>query len=372
MPKKRVLPLKKVKYQTNILALMVAKNHRLETPPNKMGVKSTPIHLLKPSQSLEFRLDWIQGTFHTQHFHFVSKIVSRLLGGDEFKCTPRGTKCFAVKYEHPTGAVMAIGHRNFFGTQVNNKLSYLEIKGTPLRPVSMFSVYKLFKSLHKMTDFKMTRQDNACDDYGKNLDFDLISSLKDKKHYTGFRNGVEEKSRGRGGSRGREVIFGNRGKQGSGKRVNFYDKSKESKGKIDCHRIELSLSQQYAHECFVQLATTPFNQWSDVFKGWLSGAIDFIHRRGKNDKNPKRRARYKWWDYYVGNAAKYKPSRTYKVKSLETIKQWWFGQIAPSLAVLLRCLGKEDMQKFWQFFWEVADDGTSRLREKHLRIIDTS
>ena len=362
-------------YHKNIIVSIITKKPTTETPPNKMGVistdslRTTPV--VKNHQDLEFRVDWLQGTFPTEKFEIVKNCVTSLLGGGEFTLANRGTRCFAYRYDHPSGVIMAQGHRGFYG-DINEQLSYLEIKGEHFPSISMSELHKLFKVLFGESDFNSTRQDICIDDYGMNLDFDLIRDLRDKRHFTGFRKAAKDTSYGPNSEQGREITFGNRGKQGSGKRIQFYDKCKETKGKVPCHRIELSLSQDYSRQLFQQMACASFSEWGNIIKGWISGAIDFIYRQGKDDKNPQRRTRYSWWDYYVGDAVKLRPGRSYKDKTIETIKLWWYHQIAPSLAVLITVLGKEDIKDFIDFLLSVALDGYNRFNDKHLRLIDSS
>ena len=366
---------------------MVSKNrvkneiNYLPTPLDSIGVIPTEADFI-PTQSevasrvckepevlpdLYFKLDGFHCTFPTKYFEKVKKYLLILLRGGTFEFD-QYVRFFEQGWRHPSGAVMAIGHKGKYGI-IDREIAFIDISGSVLSQLKMSKFRKFIRMLLKKYEPNPSLLDLAIDDYNKTIDLDYVEELCNDWQYVGFGDTFEAHHEGRNKSKGHTLELGNRGKQGGGKRLKIYDKNKESKGFIDAIRIELSLSQHYAQECFRQLCELPVLAWSELFKCWLSGSIDFIKRQGENDKNPGRRERYHWWDLIVGDSAKFKASKERNEPTLETIKSWFHKQVAPSLAVLMWVMSDED---FWFFFWNLVFEGESRFNEKHHWLIQSS
>ena len=358
---------------------MIAKNFGSEekTPSSKTGVIPTKCDAggsvetndenVKVLPDLRFKVDWLQGTFHTKYLPDFIKRAEKLLGYGEFEEQPRGIKYYDRLFKHPSGVLIGVGRKTPRGF-IDEDSSYLEIKGTALLPIKQTKLRK-FMIYIKGKNFKCTRPDICIDDYNKTFTIKEIDEIGDRRDYSGFGDTFRYIKDGSKGSKGHSVSFGRRGSRGGGKYLVFYDKSKESKGLIDSMRIELSGYDHYAIQIFESLCNLPFCEWGQLIKGWIVGAIDFMHRKHDNDKNPGRCERYEFWENIVDDAVEIKASKTYPHQDIERIQAWFKRQVAPSLVVLLEVLGKTDLQNFWDFFWELIADGEARLRQKHRWLI---
>ena len=309
----------------------------------------------KEEPQLEFRVDWIQGTLHVEKLEKAQRIVVEILGERkefaeeeakeiekkieeenpketvEFEERPYGIRYFEKSYRHPSGVIAGEGHRKPGKMKLDENVAYLEIPGSVLSKMKQSKVRKLMCALQEECKFKSTRVDVAMDDYAKTFDVRTVARAKDKHHYKGFGKTGKHIKNGRNGSLGEMVTFGERGSRGGGKRMCYYDKSIESKGKIDAMRIELSCYKHYAEQIYKHLCAVEVGVWGELIGGWISGAIDFRRRRGEKDKNPGRRRRLGWWAKIVKGFAQIKPGRTYTPDSIEKVKACLVKQVAPSL-----------------------------------------
>ena len=345
-----------------------------KTPQDNIGVSATVAKRVKRQPQLEFRVDWLQGTFPSRYLAKVHRFVSLVFGKGEFEERSFGIRYFARSYRHPSGAVSGVGHK-IPGGLIDETLAYLELSGDVVERIKQSKLRKLMRVLCSKCGFQCTRDDLTVDDYGKSFDISQVKLAADNFHYVGFRNTVEYRQLGRNGSLGEQISFGRRGSSGGGKRLLFYNKSLESGGKVDSHRIELSCYDHYAEQSCKQLCDLPYLCWGDLIGGWISGAIDFRKRQGENDKNPGRRRRLGWWARLVKNFPQLKPSRDYKPGSLDKLKAWFVKQVAPSVAVFIHAMYDPSLEDpfvdFWDFFWSSVDDGESRFRDKHHYLINS-
>ena len=348
-----------------------------KTPQDNIGVSATGSSQQeqpKKGGELEFRVDWFQGTFNSKYLAKVQKIVSVAFGGGEFVERATGIRYFAKSYKHPSGAVSGVGQK-IPGGLVNESLGYLELSGSVLMKIKQRRLRKLMRVLRRKYQFKCTHNDLTIDDFGRSFLIEEVKQAYDENNFVGFRETGDYREIGRRGSKGKMMSFGRRGSAGGGKRIVFYDKCLESDGKIDSIRIELATYGIYAQQSFEQLCDLPYLCWGDLIGGWISGAIDFVERKGEKDKNPGRRKRLEWWANLVDRFPKLKPSREYKPDTLEKVKAWFVKQVAPSLAVLLYAMNNPESEdvdgEFWNFFWDAVYDGESRFREKHWYLINS-
>ena len=344
-----------------------------KTPQDSIGVIATEVQIntsvdcgLEVKPDLEFRVDWLQGTFNVKYLDKVHRLVSSFLGGGEFEERASGIRYFEKSYKHPAGAISGVGQK-IPGGSVVKSWAYIELSGSVLENRKQSELRKLMRDLRDKCKFKCTHNDLTIDDYGKSFTIQQVKEAYDKNYVVGFGDTGDYKELGRFGSKGCQFSVGNRGSKGGGKRMVFYDKFKESKGKIDSYRIELATYDVYAQQSFEQLCDLPFLCWGDLIGGWISGAIDFRMRKNEKDKNPGRRPRLLWWDMIIQALPKIKPSREYKSDSLHKLKSWFIKQVAPSLAIFIYVM-KDD---FWDFFWSCVYDGEARFREKHRYLINS-
>lgn len=345
-------------------------NNQLKTPLGNTGVNATKKRTPKVAQPIEFKVDWLQGTFHTKYLQKIQQKLETLLKKGKFESRHTGIRYFESSAVHPSGAVTGTGLKKPQSLP-DYKYSYLQLSGDTLLNCKQTKLRKFLLYLRRKTNFNCTRIDNTIDDYNRYINFKSLEKIVDKNDYVGFGDTTEIHYSGRKKLKGSTISFGSRGSAGGGKYLVIYDKFKESRGRMNCIRIELSCYDIYAKQNFEQLSTLPFCAWGDVIKGWISGSIDFVKRKHEKDKNPGRRKRYAFWNKIFKDTVKLKPSREYPQQTILKILGWFRRQVAPSLAVLINVFGKNDVQDFWDFFWEIVQDGENRFREKHKYLILT-
>ena len=331
-----------------------------KTPTSNTGVIPTK------RDGLRFHIDWLQGTFPMIRFNKMRYMACKLLGGGKFEKRDTGICLFKHAYEHPLGVIMA--HGKIIPKSkglVDEELAYIQIPGSVLSCVPLVKVKEFIYCAYEFNSFKATRDDLTFDDYTKEIiDLDNIKKAVDKYWFTGFsKKTFKWTEQGVKGFKGKSATFGNRGSKGSGKRVLMYEKTKESDGKVDSNRLEVSLYKNHADQSLKQLAYAPIEEWGEIFIGWISGAIDFRKRQGEEDKNPARRQRVSWWKKIVDGVEKIKPDIEYASQSLDKTINWVYKQVAPILAALSVGLGSEFME-------EVIKDGKTRFKEKHYWLIN--
>ena len=340
-----------------------------QTPLSNTGVTATNKSSETPYQ---YRLDWIQGTFSSFYLPKVFKICKTVFSNFDFVKRNFGVGYFADSYIHPSGALIGQNFRSYSGDSNNSDICYLQLSGSTISKIKQSRLRKLIRFLSRKCKFNFTRIDADIDDYSKTLDINKIKKAVDKNQYVGFRNTPNYREYGIKGSRGQSISFGHRGSRGSGKYIVIYDKFKESKGKIDCIRIEISFYNIFVEQFSQDIIESPFLLWGEIIKGWIIGSLDFRLRKNPKDKNPGRCPRLKFWDKIFNNSVELKPSRTYKNSTLDTLKSWVRYQVAPTISVLLNSFCKYSESDFWDFFWELVYHGESRLKDKHLFIINSA
>ena len=358
-----------------------------KTPTDIIGVSATGSSRGEGSSrgkgkpELEFKVDWLQGTFPSKYLSKAEKYVATFLGGREYKFEERekGTRTFQRSYLHPSGALSGLGRRiPKTEGQIDEELAYMELSGEVVAKLKQRNLRRLMQALGRKCEFKATRIDLTIDDYGKSFSISQVHEAMLEHNYVGFRDTGEHKEirhtessdKGIKKRKGEWVSFGNRGSSGSGKRSIFYDKCAESKGKIDSHRIELSCYDEYAKQSFKQLCELPYACWGEIIGGWISGSIDFRQRKDENDKNPGRRERLAWWARIVDSLPRIKPCREYKEPSLERLMTWFKKQVSSSLAVFAHCMDADNYKEFWQFIVNCLVYGESRFNDKHRYLIE--
>lgn len=201
-----------------------------------------------------------------------------------------------------------------------------------------------------------SRIDICLDDYKKHLTYDNLCAALDPKvkNYSGFHSG--RSVRNYDDSDGWTVYLGSRESEHF---VRVYNKSAESKGRIDAVRWESEFKGDKADLICRSLASS--STVADSLKklqGYLFGNFNFIH---KVDRNLERCDKLKWWSEFLNwvgfgrcNILVVKP-----VTSIESRVLWIKKQVEKSLALLSRAFGLDDFQLFMD---ECLASGSRRLR----------
>lgn len=156
--------------------------------------------------------------------------------------------------------------------------------------------------------------------------------------------------------------------------VRIYDKSVESKGKLDAIRFEAELKGALAHCSMLEILTNvfPLNSLSqdpvstfDFYAfvhsvlGIISGKLDF--RDPQTHSNINRRTRLAWWHSFLQGVSKIKVFIPKKISTVEKVKSWIERSVSTSLALMFDVLG----DKFDEFSSSLLSLGHSRYRAKH-------
>lgn len=118
-------------------------------------------------------------------------------------------------------------------------------------------------------------------------------------NFSGYKTHSETRQVSQGKLTGDSHTFGMRGKLGSGRSVQFYDKTLESKGRIDAVRMEARFYKEHAHLAFSQLAFgDTLEHFAHQISGILAGSIYLIDRErsdGSRETHCDRCPELPWW-----------------------------------------------------------------------------
>ena len=194
---------------------------------------------------------------------------------------------------------------------------------------------------HANADLVCSRIDVCLDDYGKRLTFDNLCAALDAGNMSGFRKGDSVKNHDRSG--GWTVYLGSRQSEHF---VRIYNKSAESKKRIDAVRWESEFKGGKADSIFRKLVSckTVVASLANL-EMLIFGDFDFIH---KVDRNIERCDRLDWWDEFLlwVGFGRCKILTNKPVTSIESRVLWIKKQVEKSLALLSCALGLDDFQSF--------------------------
>lgn len=242
---------------------------------------------------LTVRPDWLNVTFPEGSKELVAAVVSEFLGEPVDREWGRHT--YALMTEWATGACLC--------WSPGRHEALLSMNGDSFDFVPLDELLPMFKRLEEI-GVKCSRLDVAVDDLSRSLfDLDQAALAAASGNFTGYK--VAQVLRpvarvaGRMEATGYSVTFGKRGKEGSGRQVQLYDKALESGGEINSIRLELRTFKERADLLF-QLLCSAGDVGAFVTKmgNAIGGAIDF-RDRSSGDPNLDRLPRLAWWQNVV-------------------------------------------------------------------------
>jgi hypothetical protein len=323
---------------------------------------NTGVNVTKPE--LEYLIDWLQGTFPVSQFDKVKQVVESALQ-DSFDLQKCGTRFYSSSWRSAFGAVLACDPK--LGGKVGDRTdAYLELGGKVLGQLSGQRLFNLMQSLDSL-GFRASRIDLTVDDYAK--------TFRPEIAYQAYKDGnvVHFKTTGRWNESGppdqlaQTFSLGRRGKVGSGKHYNFYDKFLESKGEKDCVRIELSLYGDEAKAAWSNLCLD-LEWWEQVIPAYVFSQVDFRDRSA--DSNVSRCPRLEWWALLADNTADMRMSKPKKIKSFARAKRWFEKQVAPTLVMLFNAIATEKGLDAWEsYYWDTLTDAEPRMNDSHRTIL---
>lgn len=231
---------------------------------------------------------------------------------------------------------------------------------------SVFDVFQFFGGLSG----RATRLDFAFDDFSELLDLSVIVNLLSEgvvsSRWKSFRVVQGSSEIGKSDFSGFTVYVGSRQSESF---LRIYDKFEEQKNKgvvipDDVSfwvRCEIELKGDKAAKIFDDCcAFTEDLRFSEYLAGILYGLIDFKDIRFFNDDVViTRLPSAGWWLSFLDVVSKIPVSLPQKIKTIETLKNWFDVSVSPSLAIVSELPGGED----WIF--ETLKLGRKRWKRKH-------
>ena len=216
---------------------------------------------------------------------------------------------------------------------------------------------------------RATRLDSTIDDYGKRLNFSVIAESLISGNYSKFQTWRFQYS-SKGGASFKL------GSPESPRSTTIYDKSVESKGKIDSIRIETKFGAKLAHDVLLKWLMIDPDELGDSWEGesarYLAesviGSINFINRQLKpKEKNLKRIPRLDWWQEFVDLiGGEIYHTALIPAPTLEKTSTWHDNQCFRSLVCVMNGFGDRGREWF-EYRLQMAQ---ATLKPVHLHRIE--
>lgn len=315
---------------------------------------------VKLTKHLIAGVDWLSATFHQEHFGAIANFTQALFK-DNLVEQKHGMGFYGRSWRSPGGVVMASEPI----TGEGRTDAYLSIPGKTLDSLRLEEQQDLFKYL-LAHGANFTRTDVKLDDFSKKLPLERVQDAVRAGNLAGFRAYRILESGKAGRSGGKTIELGRRGKHGTGKFLRIYDKSAESKGLTDSHRIEYEFSGERSQQVIETLAEAPIEFWGQLMAGWINGNVAFVDRTKSTrlDRCPK----LDWWEEFTTEFDKIKLAVTRARPTLEKAMKWLQKQVAPTLATVL--VAMRGTERWDEFLYSLLQDGESRLNDVHNSLIN--
>ena len=325
----------------------------LETPYSNTGVES---HFDKPvpfcPDTPILAIDHVTLLWYEREDFDILPFVREILGV-EFD--------FTVSFPMRVGVVWENCYRGSLGClymfrRTETGIRYrLSVSGRACSSVPLELLLRFFEIVHSNNpEVECKRLDICLDDYSKRLTFENLCAALDAENYSGFRNGLAIKNFDKSG--GWTVELGSRQ---SDHFVRAYNKSAQSKGRIDAVRWESEFKGDKANYIYHQLASqkTVVDSMA-CLELYVFGDFNFIH---KDDKNLERCDKLDWWAEFLDwvGFGRAKVLIEKPVTSIESRIIWIKKQVEKSLALLSRAFGLDD---FDSFIDDCVASGSRRLK----------
>ncbi len=354
----------------NNLGIMIAVNQggqgfqAQETPPSNTGLNA--LNLDEPQ--LTVKIDWLQvSTLHgsvedfKEMLSFLEEMFSDqitwysdqpIYRGRRWETSGSSVRGIQVCFDPPTETCPGRG--------------WVMLPGGLLSQVDAQTTHDVCCMLMAAWDAVARRLDIAVDDYSKPFDFHQIYEQAKDGHIAYVRKtsvAYHASTKSKTGEVGESVVLGS---AQSDKRLTFYNKAVESDGQVDSHRVEVRLRDYKADQVFQHLAAWSPGDFQAEGPKYLAsivtGAVHFVDRTSC-DHNLDRLPVLAWWAEFCQRCggARLKLAAKKIVHSMERKINWFFSDVAPSLAMIKGVLSPSDFRDFKE---NLIDSGESRLSEK--------
>lgn len=279
---------------------------------------------------LQIGLDWYSATFPGCVLPHIRETVEQIFA-DKFTDRDYGLSWYKSRADSVHGITLGWDYRGF-----GQPHGLIDIPAHCLRMLSLPQLFRLLLAFDEL-GCRLSRGDIALDDYSKGYSPADAYRAWENGNISGFRlhTGRYQQS-GKPDDPACTFSLGKRGKNGGGKYLRIYDKSKQSKGEFDCIRCEVAYYGSSAHQlgdAMVEVARTGDQElWVQTLGGWVSGAVRFLDR--SVSPNAGRCPNLDWWDELIEDFGRLAPFRQRPIQTLERAKQWISKQVAPTLALV--------------------------------------
>lgn len=275
-------------------------------------------------------------------------------------------------------------------TSPNEGMMTVDIPQSALDSLSNTKHLKLWIDIFGCDGVKFTRVDIYYDDYCKIISPESLHKAckgggVGVPRYTNLR-GWDEYDLQEGKSRGFTVYIGS---CKSDRQLRYYDKTLESDGKQDCYRLEMEDKGQYAEKFgpyMLEVLERALGCASvadsvavlrDAYKALLKGAVSFheiplgVSQKDLPQNWANRSPQTWWWREMMAGLEPAKLTLDRVEPSLQKAVAWMRSQVASSLA-LIRTVFSHWRIPFSEWLKQLLEEGESRWRDKHWKVIDES
>jgi hypothetical protein len=259
---------------------------------------------------------------------------------------------------------------------INNKPGemFISINGESFDSIDFSTSIDLLQVLHLGWGFKCSIIHVYLDDYLKALTYDQLKDAGENRNmrYPLMMNPRPGIFNPRLGWMGWSVGFGS---PASESKFLFYEKSKESFGERDCHRLEAKFSKKKACEFFKKLCQIDLNSdgWItnsiNTLAGAVLGSIEFLDRSDK-DLRASDCPRLSWWNDFIEavNVETYRVKKPVCKPTFEAKIAWVHRTWSVTLAMFKNWIG----ESLPGFIESLIDDGNRRMKPHHHAMLEVA
>jgi len=244
----------------------------------------------------------------------------------------------------------------------------LHLPGKALAECSTTEIVEFCRIMQEQYGATCSRIDLCIDDHKRLVSMSDWQQAAIDGNYSGVRSSRDFKSRKLGNPEvGHTVYFGS---PASNKQLRVYDKTVESKGKIDAIRLEAQLRKESATAAFQHLLLVSGEEKSSLAyeaARLVTGAVTFCDVT-TGDKNVSRRRLLPWFAELcraVGSGFKLQLARPEKL--LSKTEAWVSHAVIASLAMLEKFHGPE---VFWNFLNDEIEAKKPMLRPAQIAVVE--
>ena len=309
-------------------------------PPSLIGGVNShvPVSQLRG----EVGIDWLAGSFPTEHVEAVLLRMNRHFGSAE--SLEYGFYGYDRSYVfHPFGSRVLYDSSEPRSFDRHNGRAVVQIPGIALSSMSSHDLRELIFDLVFDFSFKCTRIDICFDDFDRIIAPRELVEVCESDNFSGYRRWQHIAPRKSGGRfEGDTLAFGRRGQNGSGKYLRVYDKNLESDGEVDSIRWEVEFSKDKASKVCARLAfSNDYEDWCAIQGALVGGSIDFVDRGLKLEKNLSRLTRLPFWERVVSALGSYRIRGEVPVRTVDSVENWVKRSVSSSLAMLRSAYGSD-------------------------------